>query len=162
MSGGWARTIEGADGLLSILLLFLRLLISISRFLHSASTSVTHAIHYEHARCITVREMARLHGFPDWFRLHATKWHGARQIGNAVPPPLAQAIAAEVMKALGAAPATVAQGIDLGDPALLAMAMAAAAEHFGVDAPNGRRDRKSGAVKRKQHVIEAERLMVSI
>lgn len=41
-------------------------------------------IHYEHARCITVREMARLHGFPDWFRFHSTKWHGARQIGNAV------------------------------------------------------------------------------
>ena len=33
----------------------------------------------EHDRCITVREMARLHGFPDWFRFHATKWHGARQ-----------------------------------------------------------------------------------
>ena len=45
-------------------------------------------IHYEYARCITVREMARLHGFPDWFRLHSTKWHGARQVGNAVPPPL--------------------------------------------------------------------------
>ena len=119
-------------------------------------------IHYEHARCITVREMARLHGFPDWFRLHATKWHGARQIGNAVPPPLAQAIAAEVMKALGAAPERRAQGIDLGDPALLAMDMTAAAEHFGVDAPNGRRDRKSGAVKRKQHVIEAERLMLRV
>lgn len=43
-------------------------------------------IHYKHNRCITVREMARLHGFPDWFRFHATKWHGARQIGNAVPP----------------------------------------------------------------------------
>ena len=103
--------------------------------------------------------MARLHGFPDWFRLHATKWHGARQIGNAVPPPLAQAIAAEVMKALGATPESNALGIDLGDPALLAMDMSAAAAHFGVDAPNGRRDRKSGAVKRKQHVIEAERLM---
>ncbi|OYZ97381.1 MAG: hypothetical protein B7X99_14165 [Rhizobiales bacterium 17-65-6] len=40
-------------------------------------------IHYKYARCITVREMARLHGFPDWFRFHVTKWHGARQIGNA-------------------------------------------------------------------------------
>ncbi len=33
-------------------------------------------IHYAKARCISVREMARLHGFPDWFRFHATKWHG--------------------------------------------------------------------------------------
>lgn len=44
-------------------------------------------IHYNGNRCITVREMARLHGFPDWFRFHTTKWHGARQVGNAVPPP---------------------------------------------------------------------------
>ena len=42
----------------------------------------------------SMREMARLHGFPDWFRFHATKWHGARQIGNSVPPPLARAITA--------------------------------------------------------------------
>ena len=41
-------------------------------------------IHYRYDRCVTVREMARLHGFPDWFRFNATKWHGARQIGNAV------------------------------------------------------------------------------
>ena len=44
-------------------------------------------IHYRFPRCVTVREMARLHGFPDWFRFNATKWHGARQIGNAVAPP---------------------------------------------------------------------------
>ena len=35
-------------------------------------------IHFKFDRCITVREMARLHGFPDWFRFNATKWHGAR------------------------------------------------------------------------------------
>ena len=57
-------------------------------------------IHYKHSRCVTVREMARLHGFPDWFRFHATKWHGARQIGNAVPPPLALAVAKTVISAL--------------------------------------------------------------
>ena len=32
---------------------------------------------------LTVREAARLHSFPDWFRLHRTKWHGFRQVGNA-------------------------------------------------------------------------------
>lgn len=114
-------------------------------------------IHYEHARCITVREMARLHGFPDWFRFHATKWHGARQIGNAVPPPLARAIAGAVVKALGTKPQRPAQPINLGDPALLYMEMSEAAEHFGVAPPNGKRDRKSGAKKRKQHEIEAAR-----
>ena len=114
-------------------------------------------IHYEHDRCITVREMARLHGFPDWFRFHATKWHGARQIGNAVPPPLARAIAGAVVKALGFKPERSSQTIDLGDPALLYMEMSEASEHFGVARPNGKRDRKSGAKKRKQHEIEEER-----
>ena len=76
-------------------------------------------IHYLHARCVTVREMARLHGFPDWFRFHVTKWHGARQIGNAVPPPLARAVAGEVLRALGFKPERPARSIELGDPALL-------------------------------------------
>ena len=42
-------------------------------------------IHYIYDRCITVREMARLHGFPDWYRLHVTKWHGARPSGRRYP-----------------------------------------------------------------------------
>ena len=101
--------------------------------------------------------MARLHGFPDWFRFHATKWHGARQIGNAVPPPLARAIAGAVMKALKAIPDRPSRSIDLGDPTLLYMEMSEAAEHFGVAPPIGRRDRKSGAKKRTQHEIEEAR-----
>ncbi len=119
-------------------------------------------IHYDHARCITVREMARLHGFPDWFRFHATKWHGARQIGNAVPPPLARVIAASVVKALGVEPHRPAAIVELGDPALLYMEMSAAAAHFGVRPPDGRRDRKSGATKRKQDEIEAAQLRLRI
>jgi DNA (cytosine-5)-methyltransferase 1 len=115
-------------------------------------------IHYKHSRCVTVREMARLHGFPDWFRLHATKWHGARQIGNSVPPPLARAVASEVMKSLGERPTKPEREIGLGDVALLAVAMSGAAEHFEVEKPNTRRDRKSGAKKRKQHETEAARI----
>ena len=115
-------------------------------------------IHYAYARCITVREMARLHGFPDWFRLHETKWHGARQIGNAVPPPLARAVAHRVMVALGLK-ATIPKGLhQLGDPDLLRMDMSEASDHFGVAVPIGRRDRKSGAKKRRQQEIEAEAL----
>jgi DNA (cytosine-5)-methyltransferase 1 len=117
-------------------------------------------IHFDYPRCITVREMARLHGFPDWFRLHATKWHGARQVGNAVPPPLARSVATEVMKALGCEPAAVMEAIELGDPSLLYMEMSAAANHFGVARPSMRRDRKSGAKKRKQIDIELLRLSV--
>jgi DNA (cytosine-5)-methyltransferase 1 len=119
-------------------------------------------IHYKYPRCITVREMARLHGFPDWFRFHATKWHGARQIGNAVPPPLARAIAGAVAKALRIHPLRPSRVVDLGDTALLYMEMSEAAGHFGVEPPNGRRDRKSGARKRKQHEIEEARRRLSV
>lgn len=114
-------------------------------------------IHYEYARCITVREMARLHGFPDWFRFHSTKWHGARQIGNAVPPPLARAIASSVLTALGVKPERPAGTLQLGDETLLHMELSEAAEHFGVKKPPSKRDRKSGAKKRKQHEIEEAR-----
>lgn len=114
-------------------------------------------IHFKYDRCVTVREMARLHGFPDWFRFHSTKWHGARQIGNAVPPPLARAIASSVVKSLGLKPSRPSGSVQLGDQKLLNLEMSEAAKHFGVDAPNGRRDRKSGAKKRKQHEIEEAR-----
>jgi DNA (cytosine-5)-methyltransferase 1 len=114
-------------------------------------------IHYKYPRCVTVREMARLHGFPDWFRLHSTKWHGARQIGNAVPPPLARAVASMVLKSLRKEPSRPPGELPLGDPNLLHMELSEAAEHFGVAKPNSKRDRKSGAKKRKQHEIEEQR-----
>jgi DNA (cytosine-5)-methyltransferase 1 len=113
-------------------------------------------IHYKYARCITVREMARLHGFPDWFRFHATKWHGARQIGNAVPPPLARSIAAEILSVLKIKPARPRRVISLGDESLLRMDMSQASRYWGVENPISRRDRKSGAKKRKQSEIELE------
>ncbi len=114
-------------------------------------------IHFARARCVTVREMARLHGFPDWFRFHMTKWHGARQIGNAVPPPMAQRIAQEVIKAVGVQPGRPTCTLELGDEHLLRMDMKQAARYWGIAVPIGRRDRKSGARKRKQEEIEALR-----
>ncbi|WP_282128469.1 DNA cytosine methyltransferase [Roseobacter litoralis] len=115
-------------------------------------------IHYHFDRCITVREMARLHGFPDWFRLNATKWHGARQIGNSVPPPLARAVASAVMVSLNVTPTRSHKTIDLGDERLLTYDLSHAAKYFGVDRMPNRRDQKSGAKKRKQIDIERERL----
>jgi len=103
-----------------------------------------------------------LHGFPDWFRFNVTKWHGARQIGNAVPPPLARAIAAEVMNALGATPTRPKETLELGDDALLALNLSGAAQHFGVKTPLSRRNMKSGAKKRKQIEIERDRLSVQV
>ena len=58
-------------------------------------------IHPYMPRCITVREAARLHSYPDWFRFHSTKWHGFRQIGNSVPPLLARSVALKIMQGLG-------------------------------------------------------------
>lgn len=50
-------------------------------------------LHPVQHRPITHREAARLQGFPDTFRFVGTKIEIARQIGNAVPPPLAARIA---------------------------------------------------------------------
>lgn len=115
-------------------------------------------IHHRDARCVTVREMARLHGFPDWFRLHVTKWHGARQVGNAVPPPLARAVAREVIHAMGVRPEPPKRVIALGSPSLLALDLTQASAYWGVERPHSRRDRRSGARKRRQTEIEGERL----
>ncbi|TVQ11755.1 MAG: DNA cytosine methyltransferase [Leptolyngbya sp. DLM2.Bin27] len=107
-------------------------------------------IHYALPRCITVREMARLHGFPDWFRLHKTKWHGARQVGNAVPPPLARAIATEFVKVLGVNIPNPPAVLPLGDLAWLAMTMTEAAHYWRVEVPIAQRDRKTDPKKTSQ------------
>jgi DNA (cytosine-5)-methyltransferase 1 len=84
-------------------------------------------------RCITVREAARLHSYPDWFRFHPTKWHGFRQIGNSVPPLLAQAVAEEIIQVLDIK-SSQPQGVkELGDISLLRFDMSAAAKYFGVN-----------------------------
>jgi DNA (cytosine-5)-methyltransferase 1 len=61
-------------------------------------------IHPTRDRVISVREAARLHSFPNWFRFNATKWHGFRQIGNALPPLLGRVIGAEVVNAMAIQP----------------------------------------------------------
>jgi DNA (cytosine-5)-methyltransferase 1 len=99
---------------------------------HGSFTSAR-PVHYSSPRVITVREGARLHGFPDWFGFHATKWYGFRQIGNAVPPPLARVVAQAVIQADGAHPARRRGRVQLGSGTLLRMGMAEAAERFGLD-----------------------------
>lgn len=89
-------------------------------------------IHPGLPRVITVREAARLHSYPDWFRFHWTKWHGFREIGNSVPPMLARAVGASVMKALGAEPSKPEGKLDRGPEPLLHFDMSEAAAHFGV------------------------------
>lgn len=59
-------------------------------------------LHPEKHRPITHREAARIMGFPDDFPFQGTKIEIARQIGNAVPPLLAGAIAKVVLRVLSA------------------------------------------------------------
>ena len=89
-------------------------------------------IHPELPRVITVREGARVHSYPDWFRFNKTKWHGFREIGNSVPPFLARAVGAEIIKALGVRPERPVFSIRPGSETLLEFDMGKAAEHFGV------------------------------
>lgn len=105
-------------------------------------------IHPVFARVLTVREAARLHSYPDWFRLHSTKWHGFRQIGNSVPPLLGRAVATSIINALDIEPTKPKNAVKLGDPTLLGMNMGQAAAYFSV-ARNviAQRARKQGDVK---------------
>ncbi len=89
-------------------------------------------IHPVLPRCITVREAARLHSYPDWFRFHVTKWHGFRQIGNSVPPLLAKAIATEIIRALGVVPIKPKDKKQLGSEKLIQLKMTQAAQGYGV------------------------------
>lgn len=49
-------------------------------------------IHPSEDRVITVREAARLQGFPDSHLFHPTIWHSFRMIGNSVSPMIAGAV----------------------------------------------------------------------
>ena len=49
-------------------------------------------------RPYTVREYARLQGFPDWFEFYGTDSDAYRQIGNAVPVPMGYWIGTQIKK----------------------------------------------------------------
>ncbi|MCH2050641.1 MAG: DNA cytosine methyltransferase [Trichodesmium sp. ALOHA_ZT_67] len=91
-------------------------------------------IHPLTPRCITVREAARLHSYPDWFRFHVTKWHGFRQVGNSVPPLLAKAVAQEIIHALNIQPFKPTKTeYELENLKNLELNMSRAADLYGVD-----------------------------
>ena len=68
---------------------------------HLSQDTYSH-IHYDsrQARSISVREAARLQGFPDAVEFQGNHGDQFRQIGNAVPPPLARALAESLLAQL--------------------------------------------------------------
>ncbi len=57
-------------------------------------------LHPSMPRVITVREAARLQGFPDWFSFHKTKWHSFRMIGNSVSPLVSEGVLSVIKEKL--------------------------------------------------------------
>ncbi|MGM0380065.1 MAG: DNA cytosine methyltransferase [Bacillota bacterium] len=83
-SGTWSRLIEN-DIAATIT----------TRFDTPSSGLFTHPIL---DRCLTVREAARIQSFPDKFIFHGSKSSQMKQVGNAVPPLLAEKIAEKILE----------------------------------------------------------------
>lgn len=81
-SGTWCRLLE--DGVAATIT---------TRFDTPSSGRFTHPILN---RCLTVREAARIQTFPDDFIFYGSKSIQMKEVGNAVPPFLARAIAREI------------------------------------------------------------------
>ena len=91
-------------------------------------------IHYQEPRCISIREAARLHTFPDWFQFHRTIWHGFREIGNAVIPLLAKHLGTEIISKLDIDLNTLkTKKLAPVDNSFLSYKMAQAANYWQVD-----------------------------
>ena len=67
---------------------------------NTVDTGHRNYFHYDQNRIPSVRENARLQSFPDNFEILGSKTSQYKQVGNAVPPLLAYAVAKSIMKNL--------------------------------------------------------------
>lgn len=74
-------------------------------------------IHPEQNRFLTLRECARIQSFPDWFEFRGSKTSKQQQVGNAIPPLIAEKLAnhfGQIMEQSADAPYGDAEGTLLG------------------------------------------------
>ena len=77
-------------------------------------------IHPEQHRTLSVREAARIQSFPDWFRFAGQPSLRFRQIGNAVPPMVGEALGKRLVRAIESRPTVVGAQPDNARDTLLA------------------------------------------
>lgn len=66
----------------------------------TVDTGHRNLFHYKYNRIPTVRESARMQSFPDDFVFTGTKTQQSRQVGNAVPPLLGQALGQSLLNVI--------------------------------------------------------------
>ncbi len=108
-------------------------------------------------RRLTVREGARLQSFPDWFEFQGSEDSQYNQIGNAVPPILAHAVACSVKACLQAH-----ESISLKEPYLLSQPIQLSLEFFKEDSFYMPDNTNSLALKMTRRTEEAKAVLRDI